>query len=85
MGMIHRDLTPNGRVDHADEAGRYLNQGQAAEKCSGYEAGEVLGQNVSMMMPAPYRENHDGYIERYLKTGERYWYSTEWYGSEKKR
>ena len=32
---------------------------------------EVLGKNVKMLMPSPYRENHDAYLERYLATGER--------------
>ena len=31
----------------------------------------MLGKNVKMLMPSPYREGHDGYLERYLRTGER--------------
>lgn len=43
----------------------------AAERLFGYKSADVLGKNVSMLMPSPYREGHDGYIERYLRTGER--------------
>jgi two-component system sensor kinase FixL len=35
----------------------------------GYTADEVLGQNVSILMPSPHRQNHDGYIHNYLTTG----------------
>ena len=42
----------------------------SAERLFGYRLGEVLGRNVSMLMPSPDRERHDGYLQRYLKTGE---------------
>ena len=43
----------------------------AAERLFGYGPKEVIGKNIKMLMPSPYRESHDGYIERYLRTGER--------------
>jgi PAS domain S-box-containing protein len=42
----------------------------AAERLFGYTADEVLGQNITMLMPSPYREEHDSYLRRYLQTGE---------------
>jgi two-component system sensor kinase FixL len=54
-----------------DPKGRMQSFSTAAERLFGWKAAEVIGQNVSMLMPSPYREGHDGYIERYLRTGER--------------
>jgi two-component system sensor kinase FixL len=43
----------------------------AAERLFGYTAAEAVGNNVKMLMPTSYREAHDGYLGRYLATGER--------------
>jgi two-component system sensor kinase FixL len=54
-----------------DEQGLMQSFSSAAERLFGYVAADVLGQNVKMLMPSPYREEHDGYLGRYLHTGER--------------
>ena len=43
---------------------------RACQKIFGYEGHEVIGHNVSMLMPEPYRSNHDQYIENYIETGD---------------
>ncbi|MEZ6129365.1 MAG: PAS domain S-box protein [Planctomycetaceae bacterium] len=42
----------------------------ATVRMFGYHRSEMIGQNVSMLMPSPYREEHDGYISRYMETGD---------------
>ncbi len=52
-----------------DAIGGVLMFNPACEKLFGYSAAEVLGQNVKMLMPPPYRDGHDGYLENYVHTG----------------
>lgn len=54
-----------------DSSGSINSFSTAAENLFGYSANEVLGRNVRILMPSPYREAHDGYLGRYLATGER--------------
>jgi two-component system, LuxR family, sensor kinase FixL len=64
------DTVPDAMIV-IDERGIVQSFSSAAERLFGYTAAEVIGKNIKMLMPSPYRENHDGYIERYLRTGER--------------
>ena len=53
-----------------DEAGLVQVYNQACENLFQYRQDEVLGRNVKMLMPQPYRENHDHYLQHYRTTGE---------------
>jgi two-component system sensor kinase FixL len=54
-----------------DDKGIILSFSGNAERLFGFTGREVQGQNVSMLMPASHRQDHDGYLARYLATGER--------------
>ncbi len=64
------DTVPDAMIV-IDERGTMQSFSAAAERQFGYTAAEMIGKNVKMLMPSPYRENHDGYLTRYLQTGER--------------
>ncbi len=53
-----------------DCRGIVLSVNTATTRMFGYEADEIVGQNVSMLMPSPYSEEHDDYLARYLETRE---------------
>jgi two-component system sensor kinase FixL len=53
-----------------DERGTVERFNPAAERMFGYPAAEVVGRNISMLMPQPTRRAHDGYLERYQLGGE---------------
>jgi two-component system sensor kinase FixL len=64
------DAVPDATVV-IDEKGIIQSFSAAAERLFGYRESGVVGKNVSMLMPSPYREEHDRYISRYLATGEK--------------
>ena len=55
-----------------DEKGSVRIYNQACERLFGYTAAEVIGHSIKMLMPAPYREEHDSYLKHYVTTGEKH-------------
>jgi two-component system, LuxR family, sensor kinase FixL len=64
------DTVPDATVV-IDDRGIIQSFNAAAERLFGHIEQAVVGENVSMLMPTPFREEHDGYIARYLTTGEK--------------
>src|SRR3569833_1392519 len=64
------DTVPDAMIV-IDTRGIMYSFSTTAEKLFGYSAAEAVGRNVSMLMPEPYAGQHDGYLARYLATGER--------------
>lgn len=53
-----------------DGRGTMESANRAAELMFGYSSAEFIGRNVKVLMPTPYRENHDAYLQRFHETGE---------------
>lgn len=64
------DTVPDATIV-SDQEGNILSFNTAAVRQFGYLEGEAIGQNLRMLMPQPYRREHDGYMSRYMTTGER--------------
>lgn len=64
------DTVPDAMIV-IDTEGMIHSFSRTAERLFGYSPAEVVGKNIKILMPSPHRENHDGYIRRYLATGER--------------
>jgi len=64
------DTVPDAMVV-IDTRGIMQSFSTTAERLFGYRASEAVGQNVSILMPQPYRGHHDVYLSRYMATGER--------------
>jgi two-component system sensor kinase FixL len=64
------DTVP-GAIVTIDESGTIESFSVAASRLFDYESAEVVGRNVRMLMPPPYRDRHDSYLEHYRRTGEK--------------
>ena len=64
------ETSPDGLIT-IDDQGSILSFNPAAETMFGCPASEVIGKNVKCLMPSPYQDEHDGYMKRYMTTGEK--------------
>ena len=63
--------TAVGAIVIIDEGGLIRTINPATQRLFGYSESELIGQNVSLLMPEPFRSRHDGYLRHHLETGER--------------
>lgn len=74
VSEVRLDSLLNTAVDGIiliDDSMRILVFNSACEQLFGYSSEDVMGQNVSMLMPREYADEHDGYVHHYMDTGER--------------
>lgn len=64
------DTAPEAMIVINDQ-GVVQSYGASAERMFVWRPAEVIGRNISMLMPQPFRDQHDGYLRRYLQTGEK--------------
>ena len=67
-------LILDGAVDAIitiDDTGVIASVNPAVEKLTGYNRSELIGQNIRLLMLSPYREEHDGYLQSYLSSGQK--------------
>jgi two-component system sensor kinase FixL len=78
VALIQREAHLRSIFETAPEAMIVINAegivqsyGASAERMFFWRPAEVIGRNISMLMPQPFRDQHDGYLQRYLSTGEK--------------
>ncbi len=62
------ETAPDGLII-INESGIVLVFSPAAERMFGFKAVDIIGENISLLMPSPHAQNHDGYLHKYLTTG----------------
>jgi len=68
IGMIDKMEDKSASIT-IDTAGTIVSCNQNVEELFGYKANELIGQNVSTLVPSPHKEKHNSYIQNYLQGG----------------
>eukprot|EP01111_Echinosteliopsis_oligospora_P011859 TRINITY_DN4005_c0_g1_i2.p1 TRINITY_DN4005_c0_g1~~TRINITY_DN4005_c0_g1_i2.p1 ORF type:complete len:596 (+),score=137.38 TRINITY_DN4005_c0_g1_i2:32-1819(+) len=72
MKLLHLLEGMHDCVVVADEKGIIIGFNKAAKKMFGYSLHEVMGKNVNILMPAPYRDLHQSFIQKHLASGDQH-------------